>query len=172
MKIVAMLAVCLVAAGAATAAAPAAPPAQDQNWLMTSISGDRFEIAGGKIALTKATVPAVRSLAQRLIRDHTKSLHDAVALARKWGLKPPPAATPSQQWELNRLRYTPRSQFDAQYTALEVKDHEQDISETGFEVRRGQAFDIRQDALKDLPVLVTHLKLSKSAVRFVDAARG
>src|SRR3954447_514279 len=86
--------------GAAGAAAD--PPAQDENWLMTSISGDRFEIAGGKIALARATTPQAKALARRLIRDHAKSLQEAVATALRWGMKPPPAATPSEQWELNR----------------------------------------------------------------------
>src|SRR3954471_17997085 len=94
---------------AATAAATASAPPQDENWLMTSISGDRFEIAGGKIALARATTPVVRSLAQRLIKDHSKSLRDALELAHEWGMKGPPAATPTQQWQLNRLRWLPRS---------------------------------------------------------------
>jgi putative membrane protein len=165
------LALAIVAAVTVVASAAAAnPPAQDENWLMTSISGDRFEIAGGKIAMSKASVPAVRSLAQRLIRDHTKSLHDAVQLALRWGMKPPPSATPSEQWELNRLKNMPKGWFDGEYTALEVKDHNQDIEETGFEARRGSAYDIRQEALKDLPMLTMHLKLSKAAAKAASAA--
>jgi len=164
----ALIVVALATMGVVAAAADA--PAQDENWLMTSISGDRFEIAGGKIALSKASVPAVRTLAHRLIVDHTKSLHDAVQLALRWGLKPPPAATPSEQWELNRLRYMPKSWFDAQYSALEVKDHNQDIEETGFEARKGSAPDIRREALKDLPMLNLHLRLSKAAAKAADAA--
>jgi putative membrane protein len=170
-RIVALAALTVV--GLATmgvVAAAADPPAQDENWLMTSISGDRFEIAGGKIALSKASVPVVRSLARRLITDHTKSLHDAVQLAVRWGMKPPPSATPSQQWQLNRLRYTPNSRFDGQYTALEVKDHNQDIEETGFEARKGSAADIRREALKDLPMLNMHLRLSKAAAKAVTTA--
>src|SRR5213082_3268733 len=81
--------------------AAADPPPQDENWLQTSISGDRFEIAGGKIALARSQNAAVTTLARRLIKDHAKSLHDAIALAQRWGTKPPPAATPSMQWELH-----------------------------------------------------------------------
>lgn len=170
-RVALLLALVVVGAAALGASAVAAnPPAQDQNWLMTSISGDRFEIAGGKIALSRATVPAVRALGQRLIRDHTQSLHDAIALALRWGMKPPPSATPSEQWELNRLKHMARSRFDGQYTALEIKDHNQDIDETSFEARRGSAWDIRQEALKDLPMLTMHLKLSKAAAKAASAA--
>src|SRR6059058_4597523 len=83
--------------------AAADPPPQDENWLQTTISGDRFEIAGGKLALARATTPAARAFGQKLIRDHSKALREEIALARKYGVGVPPAATPSEQWELNRL---------------------------------------------------------------------
>jgi putative membrane protein len=162
--------VALVALAAATAAAADAPP-QDENWLQTSISGDRFEIAGGKIALARAETPQVRALGQRLIHDHSLSLLEAVALAKSLGVGVPPAATPSEQWELNRVRNAPRSAFDVQYTVLEVKDHEQDIEETGFEARKGEQWQIRALAKKELPMLNMHLQLSKAAVVAAEAAR-
>jgi putative membrane protein len=169
-KLIALaLALCAIA-GTAAAAATADPPPQDENWLTTSISGDRFEVAGGKIALSRATTPAVRALARRLITDHSKSLQESIQLAERWGVKPPPAATPSEQWELNRMKNIPRGWFDVQYSSLEVKDHEQDIEETGFEARKGQAWEIRQEALKELPMLNMHLKLSKQALAAAEAA--
>lgn len=168
--LLAVAAVAALAAGTA-GAAKADPPAQDENWLMTSISGDRFEIAGGKIALGRANTPQAKALARRLISDHTKSLHDAIEVAERWGMTPPPAATPSEQWELNRLKNMRRPQFDVQYAVLEVKDHHQDIEETGFEAREGQAWDVRQEALKDLPMLNTHLRLAEALVKTAEAAR-
>ena len=170
-KIVTFAALVVAATTLGVATAAAKPPAQDENWLMTSISGDRFEIAGGKIALARTSAPIVRVLARRLVKDHSKSLHDALELAHEWGMKGPPAATPSEQWELNRLRFLPRSHFDGQYTALEIKDHNQDIEETGLEAREGSAADIRAEALKDLPVLAMHLKMTKRAAQAVSSAR-
>jgi putative membrane protein len=161
----------LVLSLAAVAAAAASAPPQDENWLQTSISGDRFEIAGGKIALAKATTVPAKNLARRLIKDHTKSLRDAVELARKLGVGVPPAATPSEQWELNRLKNMPRAWFDVQYAALEIKDHNQDIEETGFEAREGELWQVRAEARKDLPMLNMHLKMSKSVLTMAEAAK-
>jgi predicted outer membrane protein len=171
MKRLLLLAVALVALAAATAAAADAPP-QDENWLQTSISGDRFEIAGGKIALSRAMTAGDRALGRRLMQDHMKSLAGAVALAQSLGVGVPPAATPSEQWELNRLKNMPRSSFDVQYAAIEMKDHEQDIEETGFEAREGQLWEVRAEAKKDLPMLNMHLKLSKQALTAAEAANG
>jgi len=152
-----------LAALLAPVAAGASAPPQDEQWLQTSISGDRFEIRGGQIALQRALSPQVRALGQRLVKDHSKSLHDAIALAQKYGIGVPPAATPSEQWELNRIKNMPRSWFDGQYTALEIKDHNQDIEETGFEARKGEQWEIREEARKDLPMLNMHLRLAKAA---------
>jgi hypothetical protein len=57
-----------------------------------------------------------------------------------------------------------------QYASLEVKDHQQDIEETGFEARKGQQWEFRQEALKDLKMLNMHLRLSKQALAAAEAA--
>jgi putative membrane protein len=163
--------IALVLAGVAFAARATAPP-QDEMWLQSAISGDRFEIAGGLIAARRSGNPQVRALGRRLMSDHAKSLAEAIALAKRYGVGVPPAATPSQQWELNRLRNMPKSWFDVQYTSLEVKDHNQDIEETGFEARMGGLSEIRDDAKNELPVLNTHLKLAKVALAAAEGAKG
>jgi putative membrane protein len=147
-----------LAASAATAPAPL-----DEQWLQTSISGDRFEITGGKLALQRSTDPAVQKLARRLIADHSKSLREATSAARQFGVSVPPAPTPSMQWELHILRTLPAAQFNAEYAGLEVKDHNQDIEETGMEARKGQTVRLKQLARKDLPMLRMHLSMSRRA---------
>jgi putative membrane protein len=161
----------LFAALAATTAAVASAPPEDEDWLQMTISGDRFEIAGGQLALARAQTPAAKALGRRLIRDHTKALREEVALARLHGVGVPPSATPAQQWQLNRLKNMPRSWFDAQYASLEVKDHNQDIEETGLEAREGQLPDVRQAAKKSLPMLNKHLRMAKSLAAALDARK-
>jgi putative membrane protein len=147
-----------IAASAATTAGPL-----DEQWLQTSISGDRFEIAGGKLALQRSQNPTLRKLATRLIADHSKSLREATTTARQFGVTVPPTPTPSMQWELKILRTLPPAQFDAEYALLEVKDHHQDIEESGMEARKGQTVHIKQLARKDIPMLRMHLALSQRA---------
>jgi putative membrane protein len=152
-------------AGAASGGPMSQPSAQDANYLQTSISGDRFEILGGKIALQGTQNAAVRALAHRLIHDHTQSLREAVAEARKDQIKVPTAPTPSMVWELNVVRSMGGSTFDRNYSSLEVKDHQQDIEETTFEAQHGSDPEIKQDARKELPMLRMHLALSEKALR-------
>jgi putative membrane protein len=139
------------------------PSAQDANYLQQSISGDRFEIIGGRLALRKGLSPQVRALGRRLIDDHTKSLREAIAEAKEDGIAVPKAPTPSMVWELNTIASMSGSAFDRAYTTLEVKDHEQDIEESTFEVVHGADPSIKNDARKELPMLRTHLRLSRAA---------
>jgi putative membrane protein len=157
-----------LAASVAGAASASAPPL-DEQWLRTAISGDRFEIAGGRIALQRSRDPNVRALAQQVMKDHAKSLQEMASVARRWGIGVPPAATPTMQWQLHNLRFLPQTRFDAEYASLEVKDHHQDIEETAMEAREGRVYEIRQLAWKTLPVLNMHLKLSKRTVDAVNA---
>jgi len=67
----------LVAPASATAAAKTVSP-QDETYLTTAIAGDRFEIQGGTMAAGKTGNAAVKTLAQRLVSDHSKSLKQAL----------------------------------------------------------------------------------------------
>ena len=59
------------------------------------------------------------------------------------------------------------AQFDKSYADLEVLDHKQDTKESKDEVKLGTNHAVRKEAKTDLPVLRTHLKLSKAALAAV-----
>jgi putative membrane protein len=141
--------------------------AWDKEWLMTSIEGDRFEIAGGQLAQSKGQSDAVKSLGARLVTDHTKSLQEAVKAAKRLGIDVPDSPSPSQQWELKALDTFSGNEFDRQYASLEVLDHMQDIQESRDEVKMGSNHRVRELAKTDLPTLKEHLKLSKAALAAV-----
>jgi putative membrane protein len=139
----------------------------DAQYLMTAIEGDRFEIAGGTLALTKTSNPQVRTLAQTLISDHSQSLQEAIALAQKLGVDVPSDPSPTQQWALDTVSGLSGAAFDRSWSSLEVADHEQDIDETSFEARYGCNREVRQDAAQEIPVLQHHLQLAQTALASV-----
>ena len=71
------------AAGAKPSDSSSKVSAADEQYLQTSISGDRFEIIGGKLAEKKSSNTAVLKAAQTIVSDHTKSLSDAIKLAHE-----------------------------------------------------------------------------------------
>jgi putative membrane protein len=137
----------------------------DEEYLKSSIQGDRFEISGGRMALGASQNPQVRALATTLVKDHTKSLADAVKLAKKLGVSVPKAPTPPEQWELRIAGTETGPAFDKWYSDLEVQDHKQDISEASAEASTGTNAAVRAGARKELPTLRRHLKLSQGALK-------
>jgi putative membrane protein len=166
--------VCACLAAAAIAAVPAAGAkssgsstkvsAADEQYLQTSISGDRFEIIGGKLAERKSHNAAVVRLAKRLVDDHSKSLSDAIKLARSLKIDVPTSPLPTQLWELKVVSALKGKAFNRWYSSLEVFDHLQDIDETGTEVSNGTNSEIRKDARTELPMLRMHLRMARVAM--------
>src|SRR5690348_10377697 len=70
-------------AGAKSSKSSSKVSAADEQYLQTSISGDRFEIIGGKLAEKKSKNAAVLKAASTIVSDHTKSLSDAIKLAHE-----------------------------------------------------------------------------------------
>jgi|1186.fasta_scaffold11133_3 putative membrane protein len=137
----------------------------DENYLSTSIQGDRFEIAGGKLALQKSQNATVRPLATTLITDHSKSLRESKTLANALHTAIPHSPSFSQTWELKVVSSFSGAEFDRWYSDLEVQDHKQDIAETSDEIHNGRQPHVRQSARRELPVLKKHLQLSKAALK-------
>jgi putative membrane protein len=148
-------------ASASAATKPYSP--LDEYLLQSSIQGDRFEIAGGKIAQANGASPAVKALGARLVTDHTKSLKDAITVAKRLKIFVPKTPTPSQEWELTVVDALSGSPFDVAYTLLEVQDHKQDIEDAKTELKHGANAAILKLARTDLPILRKHLKLSEQA---------
>jgi putative membrane protein len=141
--------------------------AWDEQWLMMSIQGDRFEIQGGELAQRQATTDKVRALGRRLVEDHSQSLEDATALAERLGIDVPDSPSPTQQWELRTVAQFHGRDFDRRYADLEVQDHMQDIQEAQDEIDKGCNPEIRDEAKSELPVLQKHLQLAEDALQSV-----
>jgi putative membrane protein len=135
----------------------------DEFMLQSSIQGDRFEIAGGRLAESKGTTPAVRNLGARLVKDHSKSLADAAKVAKRLKIFVPKTPSPTQEWELQTLNGLSGPSFDAAYAQLEVQDHKEDIDDNKTEASDGANASVRQLARTSLPVLREHLKLARQA---------
>jgi putative membrane protein len=150
-------------AGAKSSRSSSKVSAADEQYLQTSISGDRFEIIGGKLAEKKSHDAAVLKLAKTLVSDHSKSLSDAIKLAHELKIDVPSTPTPSMIWELKAVATFKGKGFDRWYSSLEVFDHIQDIDETATEVSTGTNPKIRDDAKSELPMLRKHLKLARQA---------
>jgi putative membrane protein len=144
----------------------------DVYWLQTSVEGDIFEIRGGHIALHTSSNARVRLLARTLIEDHTKSLKETRALAHRLGVQTPNEPSPTQRWQLEEIAEMRGSQFNHDYSELEVADHIQDIQDAMDEVEMGCNQQVRSLAKQDIPMLKYHLKLARAALAASGAESG
>jgi putative membrane protein len=160
----AAVAVAALAVPSSALAASKSYSPQDENYLTSSIAGDRFEVIGGKMAEGKTSTPAVQTLAARLVKDHSRSLKEAVAEAHKLGIKSPSSPTPPEQWAIAISNSLSGNAFDRWWSDLEVQDHKQDIAEATMEKRSGSNPTIKRMAAQEISTLRTHLKLSDEAL--------
>jgi putative membrane protein len=90
------------------------------------------EIQLARMATKKASSPAVKQLAQKLVAEHTKNRQEVMALAKKMNVSLTPqsggsvtpvdsAAVPSD------LRTTSGAQFDKAFVEQQISDHESNI---------------------------------------------
>ena len=107
----------------------------------------------------------MRQLGARLVKDHTNSLHDAMRVAHRLGIKVPGSPSPTQRWELRVVATFSGAKFNRWYADLEVQDHRQDIKEAQDEVKLGCNRTVKRLARDDLPVLRQHLALAQAALR-------
>ena len=159
---VAAVALGLALAPAAAHAATTYSPL-DAQILRSGIQGDRFEIAGGRIAQTHAGSVRVQHLGARLVKDHTKSLKEAIALAERLGISVPSTPSTTEEWELAVVSALSGSDFDIAYSRLEIQDHKMDVEEVHEELDGGFNAQVRALERKDLPTLRYHLHLSTLA---------
>jgi putative membrane protein len=136
----------------------------DATFLKSAIQGDRFEIEGGTRAASSGNA-AVRTLAARLVKDHTRSLKEATKLARRLGVDVPETPTPPERWELRIVGALQGATFDRWYPDLEVADHLQDISEAKDEASHGANPAVRAMARHELPALRAHLAIAKAGLK-------
>jgi putative membrane protein len=137
-----------------------ASAAGDQEFLTKAIKGDVSEVALGNLALKKAASPGLKTYAQTLVTDHGAHKQKVEALAKQAGMTPPAEPTPEAQNTYNMLNGLSGAEFDRQFVAHMVEDHEKDIAEYKQEANSGKD-QTAALAKQTLPVLEKHLKMAK-----------
>jgi predicted outer membrane protein len=152
---------------AVPATAAAKPDGRDAAYLKTAASGDRFEIAGGALAVQRGQSAQAKAVGARLAKDHSRSYAETRTLANALGARVSAKPTPLQDWQLGVIRGASAADFDRAYLSLEVADHRVDIEETRTEARFGTDPRVRALARKELPTLRTHLRLARAALKAI-----
>lgn len=145
--------------GAAPAATASRLAAADMNFAMTAAGTDMYEIQASQLAMTRATMPAVRNYAQMLVNHHTTSSNELKSILAAKGVTPPAALPADKQAKLAQLQALQGAAFDRQYIQMTgVQDHQAAIGVFENASRSLADADLRGFAAKTLPVLQQHLR--------------
>jgi putative membrane protein len=150
------LAACAQQQAAAPPAAPA-PLTSDQQFVDRAALGTASEAELGQLARTRAASPAVRAFANRIIADHRQAHARLSTLERRIGLLP--ASSPPPRSQLAALF---GADFNRQFIADQVKNHQEAIALYEAEAQRGQDPRLRRYASETLPMLYRNLQQAQA----------
>lgn len=95
----------------------------DKKFLATAAQSDQNEIKLSQLAEQKATNPAVKAFAQKMVADHTKMSASMKPFAESWGITPSAGLDDDHQKEYDKLSGLSGADFDKEYMSQMVKDH-------------------------------------------------
>jgi putative membrane protein len=100
----------------------------DKKFLAVAAQSDQNEIALSQTAEQKATNPAVKAFAEKMVAEHTKMTESMKPFADSWGLTPPSGPDADHQKELDKLNGLSGADFDKEYMSQMVTDHSKALS--------------------------------------------
>ncbi|XVU30216.1 DUF4142 domain-containing protein [Actinoplanes sp. CA-054009] len=149
----------LAAAGAVLApAAPAsaAPSLQDLGFLYAAHESHLFEIAGGRVAETRATDPEVRALAGRFVRDHRVMDQALTETAGRLGVPLPSEPNAAQRSRIAQYETYDPARFDVVFVLTQLLGHQTAVADGRREIRNGSEPSVVKLAQDAAPMVAAH----------------
>jgi len=158
---------CCTVLGLAAALLPLAAHAaddDDKKFLANAAQSDQDEIALSQLADQKATNPAVKAFAEKMVTEHTKMSASMKPFADSWGLTAPMGPDPDHQKELDKLNGLSGADFDKEYMTAMDKDHH--LALDLFTAEAGSTTDAKFKAtvLQGKSVVSAHTHMADSMV--------
>ena len=140
----------------------AEPPRQnDGAFAMNGAQANMAEIALGRLATQKSQNPEVKRFVQRLIADHTQANTALKPLASKKNITLPLDVKPEQKETYDRLAKLSGAEFDREFMALMVTNHQKSEAAYQAESTNGTDPELKAFATKLLPTIEEHLRMSQ-----------
>lgn len=101
---------------------------ETSEFLVKAADGGFAEVAAARVGEEKASDPAVKELASKIIADHTAVNNELVALAAKLNITVPQAPSEERQKKVADLSGKTTKDFDKSFVDAMVDDHKKTIS--------------------------------------------
>jgi putative membrane protein len=133
----------------------------DYKFISEAAQGGMAEVQLGQIARDRASNPAVKEFAEKMVKEHTDADQQLSQLASQKGATLPTDIGASEKRETDRLLKLSGADFDRAYMKRMVRDHEKDVKEFQREAKKASDADVQSFADKTLPTLQEHLKMAQ-----------
>jgi len=133
----------------------------DQDFVNKASMSDMAEINVSRIAVKSASDDGVKKFAQQMIDDHGKTSKEMLEIVNKKRLSAPERMDAEHDKLARKLGSLSGSDFDTEYVAGQVKDHEAAVALFEAQAKDGKDDDLRAFAKKHLPHLREHLKMAQ-----------
>lgn len=154
---------CALLAGTVTALVPRTAFAQtddDKKFLADISQGGYDEIALSEVAEKKATNPAVKAFAEKMVKEHREMSDSLKPFADKWGINPPVALDSDHDKELNKLNGLVGKDFDKEYMDEMVSDHTSALDAVTKEAKDTKDASFRAAVLKVKTRIAAHKNMA------------
>jgi len=153
---------CSLLVGATVLATPRvwAQTDDDKKFVATAAQGDRNEIALSELAEKKATNPAVKAFASRMVREHKQMTESMKPFAEKWGMNPPVDVDSDHKKELDKLNGLSGNDFDKEYMDAMVSDHSDALDAFTKEAKDTKVAPFKAAVLKGKTRVAAHKNMA------------
>jgi putative membrane protein len=137
-----------------------ASPDDDKKFLAMAAQSDQNEIALSQLAAQKATNPAVKAFADKMLKEHTEMTDSMKPFAEEWSLTPPSGPDTDHQEELKKLDGLSGNDFDKQYIDDMVSDHTKALRAFTTEAKDTKDAKFRDAVIKGKTAVAAHKNMA------------
>ncbi|MET9434901.1 DUF4142 domain-containing protein [Streptomyces sp. NPDC006551] len=152
----------IAAAGAMCASQAYAAPGGDQDTAFTKAAhqANLAEIAAGRDGQKNATTACVKTVADTVVRDHSRLDAGLTALAKKHGIALPSSPAPEDKQKLMAVRAKAgTAAYDKAWLADQDAAHTKSLARIDEEIAKGDHAEIVAAARAARPIVATHLDM-------------
>ncbi len=143
----------------------------DREFVRKAAIGGMAEIKLAKLALDQGSSTEVKQFARRMLADHSKANTELKQIAERKHVDVPTTLDSDNQKLYDKLSKLNGAEFDKEYTKAMVEDHDTDVKEFRQFAQGGTDPDLKQFAMKTLPVLERHDEMAKANEKAVEQGK-
>lgn len=136
------------------------PSDDDKKFLAFAAQADQNEIAVSEVAEKKATDPAVKAFAHKMVTEHKEMTASMKPFAEAWGLTAPTGPDADHQKEIDKLNGMSGADFDKRYVDDMVSDHGAALDKFTSEAKDTKDMKFQQAVIKGKTRVAAHKNMA------------